>query len=263
MSTLRSHRPRAGFTLIEVLIATVIGVLVLTASTSLALSTWQSLSGTQLRDGIDRNARFIGISLTRDLQETGVDLESKAAFGALAVFGDTVTILRVPYDPTEAQPYPISTANSPVGNCGARCIEIQTGGVAPALSVGDVALFQCLTDRRLIRITALAAVTGGYSVTFANVPTLLRHTGLKPTISNPTATFVQRLGTVVYWRTGTQLMRATTVSTTGVPQGEIAATGVQAFTPTLVFTDGHEASQANGTDADSTNNYDQIAAIRV
>lgn len=247
---------RSGFTLVEVLIATVIGVLVLTASTSLAMSTMQSLAGTQLRDGIDRNARFIGISLIRDLQETGVDLESKPSFGSLAVYGDTVTILKVPYDPTQAPPYPISTANSPTGNCGVRCIEIQSTG-APVLAAGNVALFQCLTDRRLIRITTVVAVAGGYAVSFSNLATLLHHPGLKPTISNPTATFVQRLGTVSYWRTGTQLMRATTVNSTGVPQGEIAATGVQDFTPTLVFTDGSEAATADSI------LYGQIAAIRL
>jgi prepilin-type N-terminal cleavage/methylation domain-containing protein len=254
---------RAGFTLIEVLIATVIGVIVLTASTSLAMSTWQSLAGTQLRDGIDRNARFIGMSLTRDLQEAGVDLESKTSFGALAVYGDTISILRVPYDPTQAQPYSLSVANYANGVCGATCVEIQTGGVAPVLADGDLALIQSQTIRRLIRVTAVAPVAGGYRVAFANTATLLNRPAGLPAISNPAASFVQRLATSTYWRQGTQLMRATGLDLTGVPQGEILATGVQSMAATLVFTDGHEAGFADGTDTDVTNNYDQIAAIRL
>jgi len=257
------HPSRAGFTLIEVMIATVIGVIVLTASTSLAMTTLQSLAGTQLRDGIDRNARFIGMSLNRDLQEAGVELDSKSTFGSLAVYGDTISILRVPFDPNEAQPYTLSVANFANGVCGLTCVEIQTGGIAPGLSPGDLALLQSQTVRRLIRVTAVAAVSGGYRIDFANTPTVLNRAAGMPAITNPAASFVQRLATTTYWLQGTQLMRATTVSSAGAPQGEIMATGVQSFTVTLVFTDGHEASFANGTDADATNNYDQIAAIRI
>ncbi len=260
----RPIRPaQAGFTLIEVMIATVIGVIVLTASTSLAMTTLQSLAGTQLRDGIDRNARFIGMSLTRDLQEAGVELDSKSTFGSLAVYGDTISVLRVPYDPTEAQPYTLSVANFANGVCGLTCVEIQTGGVAPGLSAGDLALLQSQTVRRLIRVTGVGAVAGGYRVDFANNALLLNRVAGMPAITNPAASFVQRLATATYWRQGSQLMRATTVSTAGTPQGEIVATGVQTLTVTLVFTDGHEASFASGTDADATNNYDQIAAIRI
>lgn len=255
---------RAGFTLIEVLIATVIGVIVLTASTSLAMSTWQSLAGTQLRDGIDRNARFIGMSLTRDLQEAGVEIESKPIFGSLAVYGDTISILKVPYDPLEAQPYTLSTANFPNGICGALCVEIQTGGVAPVLAAGDLALLQAQTVRHLIRVTAVTAVGGGYSVAFSNTgATLLNRPAGATAITNPAASFVQRLGTSTYWMQAGQLMRATKVSAAGAPQGELLATGVQSMTVTLVFTDGHEAAFAAEPDGDATNNYDQIAAIRI
>jgi prepilin-type N-terminal cleavage/methylation domain-containing protein len=260
----RLARPgQAGFTLVEVMIATIIGVIVLTASTSLAMTTLQSLAGTQLRDGIDRNARFIGMSLSRDLQEAGVELDSKTTFGSLAVYGDTISVLRVPYDPTEAQPYTLSVANFVNGVCGLTCVEIQTGGVAPGLSAGDLALLQSQTVRRLIRVTGVGAVAGGYRVDFANNALLLNRVAGIPAITNPAASFVQRLATATYWRQGSQLMRATTVSTAGAPQGEILATGVQSLTVTLVFTDGHEAGFASGTDADATNNYDQISAIRI
>ncbi|HXI20107.1 MAG TPA: prepilin-type N-terminal cleavage/methylation domain-containing protein, partial [Gemmatimonadales bacterium] len=152
------HRDRAGFTLIELMIAMVIGVLVLSAATGLALTTFRSIAGIQLRDGIDRNARFVGLSLQRDLTETGVDLESQPNFGSLAVYADTIAILRVPYEPTEAQPHTLSQANFPTGLCGATCAEIQTGGVAPDLAPGDLARFQVNNTRRLILITGVAPV---------------------------------------------------------------------------------------------------------
>jgi hypothetical protein len=77
-------------------------------------------------------------------------------------------------------------------------------------------------------------------------------------------TFVQKVGLVMYYRSGTQLMRATKLSGALVPQGETIATGVQVFTPRLIFTDGSVVAQADsGTDANTTNDYDDIAALRV
>jgi prepilin-type N-terminal cleavage/methylation domain-containing protein len=261
-----SPRPRAGFTLLEMMIAMVVGVLVLSSATSLALTTFRSMSGLQLRDGIDRNARFVGLTLQRDLAETGVDLESLADFGTLAVWSDSISILRVPYEPGPAQPYPLSVANLPTGVCGLTCVEIQTGGVAPGLAAGDVARFQLNQQRRLILLTGVSPVANGYRVTFSNIPRVIHHasgmlTGL--TNANATSAVIQKLQPVIYWRRGTQLMRATVLNPGGSFAGEVIADGVQSFTATLIFTDGDEAAQADPTDADGTNDYNDIAGIRV
>jgi prepilin-type N-terminal cleavage/methylation domain-containing protein len=256
--------PQAGFTLVEVLIATVIGLIVLTASTSLAMTTWRSLAGTQLRDGIDRSARFIGMALDRDLQETGVDMESLPAFGSLLVSNDTVSILRVPYEPAQAPPYPLSTANFGNGVCGVTCVEIQTGGPAPSLVAGDLARLQANNQRRLIRITGVNTVGGGYQILFTNADTLLdRPAGITGLTINAAATFVQKLASTTYWMQGGQLMRAERIAASGAPQGEVMATGVQSFSVTLIFTDGDEFTNADATDADGTNDYDDIAAVRI
>lgn len=262
-----SHRTRAGYTLLELMIAMIVGVVVLSSATSLAVTTFRSMSGVQLRDGIDRNARFVGLTLQRDLAETGVDLESLADFGTLAVWNDSISILRIPYEPGPAQPYPLSVANLPTGVCGLTCVEIQTGGVAPGLAAGDVARFQLNQQRRLILITGVAPVANGaYQVTFANLATIIHHpsgmvTGL--TNANATAALVQKVAPVLYWRQGPQLMRATRLNPGGSFAGEVIADGVQSFTATLVFTDGDEAAQANSADADGTNDYNDIAGIRV
>jgi prepilin-type N-terminal cleavage/methylation domain-containing protein len=260
-------RSRAGYTLLELMIAMVMGVMVLSSATSLALTTFRSMSGLQLRDAIDRNARFIGLTLQRDLAETGVDIEALADFGTLAVWNDSISILRVPYEPGPAQPYPLSVANLPTGVCGLTCVEIQTGATPPGLAVGDVARFQLNQQRRLILINGVAPVANNaYRVTFANLPTVIHHNSgmlVGLTAANATSAVIQKVAPVIYWRQGTQLMRASGLNPGGAFAGEVIADGVQSFTATLVFTDGDEAATANPADADGTNDYNDIAGIRV
>jgi prepilin-type N-terminal cleavage/methylation domain-containing protein len=262
-----SRRCRAGFTLLELMIAMVVGVLVLSSATSLALTTFRSMSGLQMRDGIDRNARFVGLTLQRDLAETGVDIESLADFGTLAVWSDSISILRVPYEPGPAQPYPLSIANLPTGVCGLTCVEIQTGGTPPGLAAGDIARFQLNQQRRLILIAGVAPVANNaYRITFSNLATLIHHnSGMLTGLNNANApsAVIQKLAPVIYWRQGTQLMRAARLNPGGTFAGEVIADGVQSFTATLVFTDGDEAPAADPLDADGTNDYNDIAGIRV
>jgi prepilin-type N-terminal cleavage/methylation domain-containing protein len=265
MTSSLGPRNRGGFTLLELILALIIGLVVLASAMAVTASTWQSVRGVTIRDGVSRNARYIGVALQRDVQETGVDLSSAPDFGSLVTFGDTIAILRVPYAPAAAPQYALSTANFATGKCGAACLEIQTGGVVPSLSVGDVARVQMSNVRRLIYVTSVTAVGGGYRVNFVNLPRLLHHAaGIQGLAITAAGTFIQRLGVVVYYRTGTQLMRATKLSAALVPQGEPVATGVQAFTAQLAFTDGNLVAQADsGSDGSDVNDYDDIAALRV
>jgi prepilin-type N-terminal cleavage/methylation domain-containing protein len=258
-------RQRAGFTLLELLLALTVGLVVLTAATKLAAMTWVGVRGLSIRDDITRNARYIGLSLQRDVQETGVDLTSSVDFGTLASFSDTVTFLRVPYAPNASNQYPLSTSNFATGVCGATCVEIRTGGPVPDIAVGDLARVQASNTRRLIYVTDVAAVNGGYRIQFTNNANLLHHTaGIGGLAINPATTFVQKLGLVAYWRENGQLMRAQGLNANLSLAGESIATGVQALTTTLIFINGAEAAQAdNGTDGDSNNDYDDIAALRI
>lgn len=258
-------RGRGGFTLLELMLALIIGLVVLASAMAVTAGTWRSVRGVSIRDGVTRNARYIGVTLQRDVQETGVDLSSAPDFGSLATFGDTIAILRVPYTPAVAPQYALSTANFANGVCGVACLEIQTGGVAPSLAVGDVARVQVSNTRRLIYVTAVTAVAGGYRITFVNAPRLLHHAaGIQGVAVTAASTFVQRLSLVVLYRSGTQLMRATRLSAALVPQGESMATGIQTFTARLVFTDATIVAQADsGSDGIDTNDYDDIAALQV
>lgn len=263
----RLRRRPGGYTLIELMIAIVVGVLVLSSATSLALTTFRSMSGLQMRDGIDRNARFLGLTLQRDLAETGVDLPSLADFGALAVWNDSIAILRVPYDPTAAPSYALSTANVSNAQCGLTCVEIQSGGAAPALAVGDVARLQLNQQRRLILINGVTATANNaYRISFSGLGTIIHHpsgmlAGL--TTTNAASAYVQRVQPVIYWRQGTQLMRATRLNADGSFAGEVLADGVQTFTASLIFTDGDEAASADPGDSDGSNDYNDISGIRV
>ena len=265
MSTLPNHRrAEAGFTLVEVLIATVVGVVVLAASTSMAIASWRGLAGVELRDGIDRNARFLGTALRRDLQEAGVDLESQPGFGSLMIANDTLSVLRVPYDPGPAPAYSLTNANFADGVCGATCVELDPSAGLPQLAAGDLARLQANNQRRLILITAVSSTAGAYRIQFTAADTLLgRPAGITGLVINPTATFVQRLVSTTYWSEGGQLMRAQRLTSTGAPAGEVVATGVQSFDVSLVFTDGDEAAAANPNDGDGTNDYDDIAGVRI
>jgi prepilin-type N-terminal cleavage/methylation domain-containing protein len=260
------QKHRGGFTLLELILALTIGLVVLTTATAVAASTWQSVRGVGIRDNVTRNSRYIGVTLQRDIQETGVDLASSVDFGSLAVWNDTVAILRVAYEPTPPGEYPLSAVNFPTGVCGATCVDIETGGPAPQLGVGDLARIQVSNVRRLIYVTAVSQVNGVYRIQFADTPTLLSHAGGIGglAITTPASVLVQRLGMVVYWRANGQLFRATRFNPDLTLRGEALATGVQALTARLVFTDGTEAPQAdNGSDGNANNDYDDIAGLRV
>ena len=265
---------RAGYTIIELLIACVVGVVVLSSAMSLGVATFRSLAGVQLRDGIDRNGRFVGMTLQRDLTETGVLIEAQNDFGTLAVWNDSISILRVAFDTSAFPQYNLTTAggfargvNNPLGT--STSLDINTGGVVPRLAAGDLARYQLNTSRRLILITSVVRQGAVYRVTFTSATRLIHHdaglVGVYPNVAgtNVSAAFVQKLSPVMYWRNGTQLMRAQSLNPDGTWVGQVIADGVQTFDASLIFTDGDEATQANGTDADLTNNYNQIAAIRV
>ncbi len=175
--TSRHVRGHRGFTLLELILALTIGLVVLTTATAVAASTWQSIRGVGIRDNVTRYSRYIAVTLQRDVQETGVDLASSVDFGTLAVWNDTIAILRVPYEPTAPGQYPLSPANFPTGVCGVTCVDIETGGAAPQLAVGDLARIQVSNVRRLIYVTAVNQVNGVYRIDFADTPTLLNHAG--------------------------------------------------------------------------------------
>ncbi|MCC7053773.1 MAG: prepilin-type N-terminal cleavage/methylation domain-containing protein [Gemmatimonadaceae bacterium] len=272
---IRRGNRRAGFTLIELLIAMVLGLVVLTISANFASATLRSSRATDMRDGLNRDARFVGLSVARDVQDAGVSLPSTSTFGAVATRGDTVVALSVPYLPNQAEVYrmvvPVASIDPlpPGGTCGATCIDLVDPNVVPfQLRVGDLALLQVQNVRRLIVLTAVSTpVAGQRRITWSTADSLFVWPagltgGLRLT---RTTVAVQRLQATGYYHNtlASTLMRADGFTTTGQLNAGPAARGVLTFSTRLAFTDGNERIAADGFDADTLNDYDRIMSVVV
>ena len=269
---MRKQMNRLGFTMIELLIALVMGVIVLSASLSFGVSTWRTMEGNSIREEVYRSGRFIGMSLERDMQTVGVGIASTVSFGTLAVWGDTIVILSVPFDPNEAPPHdldPPAGTDNPLpsgGTCGTYCLDLLPDAKSDfTLEAGDLARLQVNDTRRLILLTSMKKAGTKYSVEFTPHSSLLRYTaGLTgDMLLDRYSTFVQRLAPIIYYLDGDKLMRAEKLNQDGTPAGEVLAYGVQEWEVNLVFTDLDEARTANPLDGDPTNDFDDILGMRV
>ncbi len=260
--------PRRGFTLIELLMAMVMGLVVLASALSVAESMYGSVTGMRLRDGVGRQARFVGMSLQRDLGETGVDLESARTFGSLAVRGDTLAVLSVPQDPVPPQyfvaPHATSALGLHQGTCGSRCLNVRSS--APQFAAGDVGLLSSLGTNRLFVVASVTRRTDSTAITLAPADTMLFRPANMRDLTlqrSPTAAYVQKLQPAIYWVENRQLMRAERMTPAGRPDGVAIADNVRSFQVRLVFTDGDVAARADVTDTDDTNDYDDLIGVRV
>ncbi len=269
---------RRGVTMIELIIAMIVGLVVLTTVTSYVGTTDRNLNAAAAREDYARKARFVGFSLRRDLGEAGVGIESRPTFGTVAVYNDTVTVLKVPFQPNQEQPYNLATnpalasvTSNATQNCGNSCMRLRrlAPGTPLTLAPGMVARIQAGNDRRLILVTSVASpgANDSVAVQFRSMSRLLR----RPSVLQATpvtgmtsaTTTVQRLDVVAYWRDASNnLWRATRLDpTNGNLVGEIIATGCTQFEVQLIFRDGGVADSASATVAGRR--YDDINAIRI
>lgn len=267
---MRKQTKRLGFTVIELLIALVMGVIVLSAALSFGVSTWRTMEGNSVREEVYRNGRFIGMSLERDMQTVGVGIASTVSFGTLAVWGDTIVILSVPFEPEQAPPadlVPKAGTDNPLppgGTCGTFCINLDKVKQF-SIEAGDLARLQVNDERRLILVTSVTQGGQSWIVEFGTHTALLRYiAGLTGNLLlDRYSTFAQELDLVVYYRDGDKLMRAEKLNPNGTPAGEVLAYGIQEWDVSLVFTDLDEAPFANPNDTDPTNDFDDILGVRV
>ena len=261
---------REGFTLIELLLSLVISVVVMGASLSFAIATFRGSEGNSLREEVYRNARFIGMSLERDIQTTGVGIASEIRFGTLSTFNDTLVVLHIPWTPTNAFPYvidPPSGTDNPLdpggtgGTCGPSCIDLNKGpGNTFDLEPGDIARLQVNTERRVILVTDVQSTGNTVELTFASAPTLLHYEsalsgGLR---LDRFSTFVQKLQPIVYWVENEILYRSDQLDTNGDLVGSPLAYDVKSWDTKMIFLDLDEADEGNPYDSDETNDFDDI-----
>ena len=271
---LRHLEANRGFTLIELLISLVAGLVVLTASMSFAVTTMRSVGGNEIREDVQRNARFIALSLERDVQFTGVGIASLPWWGSLSVSNDTIAVLSVPFDPDEALVHdliPGVGASDPMpsgGTCGARCLNLDMINGKYDLKAGDLARLQIQGQRHLIIVQSVqtGGGGGGFMVNFTSHAALFGYpAGLVGDVRLTTSgTIVQELSHVLYYvNDAQQLIRSDHFDGNGVVQEAILADGVISWEVTLIFTDGDEAEAANPYDTDGTNDYDDIVSVRI
>jgi prepilin-type N-terminal cleavage/methylation domain-containing protein len=264
---------RRGFTLVELLISLTVSLIVLTSATAFALTSWQSRRGWTIKEAIDRNARFVGMSIARDAQEAGIAIESTPVFASIGTFGDTLSILSVPYTPNESPVYSIyndggASPNYPAGgNCGTTCIEFNKSDGTFVLAGGDMARLQVGTERRLLFITSVTDNGMRFRVNFKDQDWMLgRQSALSDSLLlSRSATSIQKLKAVVYYfdAPSHSLMRAESFTSAAAPLGAVLATGVQDWHSTLLFIGGNEYQSYNGFDADTTNNGNKIIGVKV
>jgi type II secretory pathway pseudopilin PulG len=271
-----AHRARRGFTIAELLIALLMALVILSSATAFAMTSWQSRRSWTLREGIDRNARFIGMAVGRDAAEAGIDIESTPVFGTLGTWNDTLSILSVPSDPLVAPTYRLDPMDNdtinplpPGGTCGTYCLSFLKENGTFDLQAGDLARLQVGGERRLLLITnATNLGATHFSVEFLPVDQLLgRPAGLGHSVLlDRFGTAIQKLRAVTYWYDPVPkaVMRAERLSpVNGAPLGDVLADGVEAWEVRLLFEHGFEGPFYDGFDSDSTNDAHRIVGVKV
>lgn len=274
----RISRRRRGFTLVELLVALTLGAFVLAAAVAYMIRELRTLTGSEIRQSLARNTRYVGITLQHDIQQAGIEIPSTVELGTVDVWpgalGDTLVVLYVPYEPRMAPAYqivpPLGTTNPlpPGGTCGVRCIEVRRDPDRPfGLAVGDLVRVVLPDTWRLALIEGIAETSEtSVALSLADTPLLLRRpAGLGGGLQlDRYATYVQKVSIVgFYLDEEEQLQRAHRLSPRGALVGDILAYDVEQFDATLAFADGDVAERANSLDEDRTNDYDDIVAVRV
>lgn len=267
-----------GFTVIELIVALLLGVVILSAAITFLITHLRTLEGSDIRENVDRNGRYIGVLLRRDVQAAGIDIESTLTFGTVAVWpgasNDTLMLLYVPYIPQSAAIHPIDTLittapPSEEGTCSPveRCITVNNPESEPFdIQSDDLARLQVQGERRLIIVEEVQP-NGccAYDVTFTAADSVLHQpAGLLDLQVQPGGTFVQKLMPLIYYvDSEDRLIRAQALNRDGTPKGDVVAHGVELFDASLVFADGDTLERANPFDSDDSNDYDNIVAVRL
>ncbi len=245
---------RAGMTVIEILIAMIMGLIVVSAATGFALSTTRQLLKNEGREDYARKARFIGMAFRRDVGEAGVSMSSSPGFGTVSVGGDTVVFLSRLWAPTEVPAYTVvwdTTSWTPVpdeGPCGSNCIFLRKDTLNNDIELveGDVALLTVGGGRRLLLITSVSNGSSSDSaeVEFANIDSLLRYPANLDSLTLMANSSVYKLQMVAYWRNAADstLLRAMTMTTSGDLVGQVVATEVIDWQTGVIFEDGTNAT---------------------
>jgi prepilin-type N-terminal cleavage/methylation domain-containing protein len=283
---------RRGMTLIEIMIAMVVGVIVMGAAMSFTITTFRGVEGTNMREDVFRAGRFLGASIERDASNAGVSIKSQSRFGTLMARADTLVFISVPYDSLQSPPFPAGNTLAPVysmpsttatpatpglGSCGTYCVDLQVDASRPTdtlqIAIGNMIQMNVDNERRFLNVTAKRNMgSGRYQLTFSPGDTLFLHpAGWARPISSaqnlqlrPAETSFQKITPVMYYRDAqNRIMRSTGLTSGGAPIGDVVAENVVAWDVWLFFSDGDSAKSADPTDIDATNDHDDLSSVKV
>lgn len=274
---------RAGFTLVELLIAVTLGGMVMAAAFGILNSQQESVRTDELRRELQQNSRYALDLLRRDLQEAGEAMDPAAEFGVVAMGDgggsrpDTLYLLFIePETPTHDAEAPASSSGFEQDS--AR-LTIRCNDDVDDVEEGSFLYFASSTERGI-------AVVRGVDREITDTcdpgdppsePIGVVKLGIEPVDGeshgwilqgNQAGAGVVRARAVAYYVDDSdaddpRLMRATRYRPDGTWQGRPLADGVNDLQLGLVFADGVTRQGADGTDGNPDNDYDDINSVEI
>lgn len=269
----------AGFTLVELLIAMFVGLILVAGSLGLLDLTRQNSRTERLRLELQQNARQATDLVTRDLQQAGQGMDPNMAFGVVAgVDGgagqpDTLFILYIePSTPDHVvlQPAAGSEKSEVV-------LKVTCGDPVDDLAAGDFIYLASGSARGVAHVTGVSRSAGGScggqppttqigTATLSVSPVDAETHGwvLQANTANAVGLRARAVAYFLDTRDAANpyLVRATSYQA-GNWQEVPVADLISDFQVELLFADGDVAAEADASDADPTNDHDDVNTVRV
>jgi len=279
MHTLDTHnrKPPAGFTLLELMMAMTIGSVVVAGGLTMFLWQQKLERANSIRLEVHGTARYALDQVTRDALEAGEGLDPTAVFGVLTTGDgntgpDTLYILRA--DPDT----PIHMALDPVNDPKTELIiDILCDDPVDDLGPGDVVYLASGSARGVASIVSVTRNATGSKCTPGNTPELGEVVfGVSaidgeghgwPFSGNSGGAAVLRVDPAVYFLdesfvSNPKLIRATRYIS-GAWVGAPIAEMITGFQVRLAFSDGTIAAEADATDSNPDNDYNDVNTAHI
>jgi len=272
-----SEKTSWGFTLVEMMMAITIASLVVGAALSMFDSFMKNERATSIRTEVHQNARYAVDMLTRELLEAGEGLDPTATFAVVATADGSAGAPDSLYIVRSDAATPVHQVLTPTGDptseillnitCADSVLDIRPGTVLH-LATGPA--------RGLAIVNSVTRNETGVSCPPPDPADDIGHVALGvsapnggkhgwPLAANQAGAAAHRVNVAVYFVNTDGptpvLVRATRFES-GQWIGPPIAEGIVDFQTQLVFGDGGVAEEASSTDADATNDYDDVFTVR-
>lgn len=269
---------QGGFTLLEMLIAVIVTVFLLTATLGLLDTQRESDRTTRLRTEVQQNAQYALDMITRDLMEAGQGMDPSSVFGVVAASGgggsrsDTVYMISVEPGTT------VHLLKTPPDGAEKTTIrvKISCGDLADDLEVSNLVYVASGSARGIARVNKVARSENSNSCG-SNPTTNLGTVRLTVTAvdgeghgwvfqGNEKAAALSRVSAAVYFVDDSDPARPTLARATEWNNGwdpVPIAYGITDLNVELGFANGSTSQLANGDDANPDNDYDDIDTIKI